>query len=110
MVELMKDVETPSTSEKYVTAWGKEESNDNHTVQIVTNGSPSVVVVDLLGSVDGINFSCIASHTMNNTETGTGIALFHVVNKPVTIVKARLAELDGGVSPQVSVYYLRGKQ
>jgi len=69
------------------------------TVQIVTTGSPTGLVVDLEGSIDGENYVQIATH--NAITLGN---MFHVADKGVTYVRPNVTTLSGGTSPTVTVY------
>jgi len=71
-----------------------------HTVQVTTTGSPTNVVLDLEGSIDGIVFEQLGTITFT---TGTG--MFHVTDKPVTFVQGDLKTLTGGSSPTVTMFY-----
>lgn len=109
MIKLIEDATTIGTGQNYTVGWGKEEANTAHTFQISTNGSPTNVLVKIEGSVDGSNFSCIVQHQMTSDELANDNAIFHLINKPVPVIRANIAQLDGGVSPQVSVYYYKGE-
>jgi len=89
------------------TATGVSESIDfrsrkpiNHTVQLDYTGSPTVVEIDLEGSLDGDNWISMASHTAGGTPD-----MFHVTDKMVRHLRVNLTTLTGGTSPTVTVRY-----
>jgi len=68
------------------------------TMQTVVTGAPTAVSVTLEGSLDGSNWTTIA------TSTSTTGDQQYAVDKPQTYVRANLGTLTGGTSPVVTVY------
>lgn len=109
MITLIKDATIPGVSEPFTVGWGKDESNTAHTFQASFIGSPTSLKVEIEGSIDGSNFACIVAHELSLDELAKGNAIFHLINKPVPVIRARISALEGGVSPAVSVYYYKGE-
>ncbi len=109
MITLINDAETTGVSENTTIVIGSDEGNHIHSFQIVMNGSPSALIVDIEATITGTDFTCIARHVLSGEELDAGTALFHVTSKPVPVIRANITKLEGGVSPQVSVYYFKGK-
>jgi len=68
------------------------------TMQTVVTDVPTAVSVTLQGSLDGSNWTTIATSTSTTGDQQS------VVDKPQTYVRANLGTLTGGVSPTVTVY------
>jgi len=109
MIILIKDATAIGESEKYTVGWGKEEANATHSFQVSTNGSPTELTIEIDGTINGEDFTCIAKHVLTQSELLNNTAIFHVVNKPVPVIKAKITALSGGLSPEISVYYYKGK-
>ena len=108
MITLIDGAVAVGESEKITITQSQDTGQEAHSFQVSTTGSPTAVVVSILGSIDGVNFTCILRHPFNKKEITAGTALFHLVNKPVPTIKAKIETLTGGVSPTVSVYYFKG--
>jgi hypothetical protein len=77
----------------------------NHTVQVVTSGSPSACTVRLEGSLNLTNwFDLSGSTSCNGTDAGTGTAgvMFHVAQKSVTYTRVRLITWTGGTNAVIT--------
>jgi hypothetical protein len=109
MITLIKDATTIGQSENITVVKAQDEGNPIHSFQVSLNGSPTAVTVRIEASIDDTDFSCIAEHTLSAAELANNSALFHIANKPVPVLRANITKLDGGVSPQVSIYYFKGK-
>lgn len=70
------------------------------TVQVIATGSPAAVDVELEGSLDGTNYSALATHSVSLPAD-----IFHVAGKPVTHVRGKLTNLSGGTSPTVTMLF-----
>ena len=108
MITLIKDATTTGISQGTSIIDGNDTGQDIHSFQVITNGSPTELIVSVLGTINGSEYDCIASHTLNATELVNGSTIFHLVNKPIPKIKIRIDKLEGGVSPQVSVHYFKG--
>ena len=108
MKTLIKDATTTGQSEPFVVVQDKDEVNAWASVQVEFTGSPTSLSVSIDGSVTGNAFLTIAEHILSDEELAAGLSLFHIVNKATPIIKANITTLDGGVSPEVSVYYTKG--
>jgi len=108
MITLIKDATTIGSSESITIISGQEEAHSWHSVQIDFTGSPTTLIVRLDGSITGDSFQALAEHVVTVKELAAGTAIFHVVNKSLPVIRATIDELEGGVSPTVSVYYLKG--
>lgn len=75
-----------------------ERALSNFTVQTVVTGGPTAVSLKLQGSLDGSNWSDLA------TSTSTTGDQQYVVDKPQKYLRANLGTLTGGASPKVTVY------
>ncbi|MDP2362896.1 MAG: hypothetical protein Q8M94_03900 [Ignavibacteria bacterium] len=72
------------------------------TWEIVVTGDPTVVQVDLEGSINNSTWYALDSSTTLTSE------MRHVVNKPVNYVRANLITLTAGTAPTVTVRFLGG--
>lgn len=68
------------------------------TVQVVTSGSPTTVLVHIEASLDG------GTTWVQVGQSIEGAGVFSVHGPAVQDVRANLVALDGGTSPAVSVY------
>lgn len=79
----------------------------NHSVQFFwTNagGSVTALDVDLEGSLDGTNWSVLASHAATAGEITAKKGMFHVLSKPVTYVRVVADITDSGTTTYSVVY------
>lgn len=51
--------------------------------------------LDIYGSVDGVNWTAIASHAFSAAEITNNGGLFHIINKPVLFIRADLSAYAG---------------
>jgi len=77
----------------------------HHALSITITGSPTTIVVDLEGSVDGTNFVALGTKTFSAGEKTAAFALLFVIDKPVTYVQANVTTLSGGSSPTVTALH-----
>jgi len=90
-----------------VTATGVGQSFQNnngfvsHTVQVMVTGSPTVVVVDLEGSLNGVTWFQLQQYTFDAADITAQAALFHQNDKLVDYVRLNLITLTGGTAPTV---------
>lgn len=108
MITLIKDAGTTGESQGTSVIDGKDTGHDIHSFQVDTVGSPTAVEISILGTIDGINYDCLLTHTLTAAELTAGSAMFHLANKPIPKIKVSIETLEGGVSPEVSVYYFKG--
>lgn len=69
------------------------------TVQITTTGTPTTLVVDALGSIDGVNYVNIGSITASVPDD-----MFHIAGKPCKFIKVQPSTITGGTSPTVTIH------
>lgn len=100
-VRLLDAVPSTGVSSDWPTRMGVLE----HTIQGMLTGSPSSVVIDLDGSLDGDTYYQLASHTVTAQELATDSFMFHVTSKLVRYVRLNLVTLSGGTSPTVTAIY-----
>ena len=108
MITLIKDATTVGQSEPFIVITDQDEVNAWASVQVEFTGSPTALTVSIEGSITGNAFKEIATHVVTVAELAAGIALFHIVNKATPQIRANIFTLEGGVSPEVSVYYNKG--
>lgn len=108
MITLIENATTTGIGEAVSVISGKDTGHDIHSIQASFTGSPSDLVISILGTIDGANYFCLAKHKLKSLELTTGNVIFHIKNKPVPKIKASIDILTGGVSPQVSIYYFKG--
>lgn len=95
------EVKWPAKTSTGSTAVFNVAGNDAHTLSVVVTGSPSACTMNLDGSLDGTNF-----FNLSGDITCTSSVMFHVINRPVTLVRATVSALSGGSSPTVTVRYI----
>lgn len=83
----------------------QERIIESHAVQATFTGAPTVVRLDLQGSLDGTTWSNLAEHTATADELTDGALLYHVVYKPVIFVRLNLVTLTGGTAPTLTAKY-----
>ena len=71
--------------------------SENYTIQLKHTGSPTSVIVDVEGSVNGRDWVQVAQHTMAASDD-----MFHVAGKPLRNIRLNLTTLSGGSSPTVT--------
>ena len=108
MITLIKDATTTGQSEPFVVIQDKDEVNAVASIQVEFTGSPNALTVSIEGSITGNSFREIATHVLTATELTAGVALFHIINKATPQIRANILTLEGGISPEVSVYYNKG--
>lgn len=72
------------------------------TMQTVVTGTPVAVSITLQGSLDGANWTTLATST-----SVTGDQQY-VIDKPQRFLRANLGTLTGGTSPTVTAYIVAG--
>lgn len=72
----------------------KEKNRRDHTVQAILDSVTSFTLV-LEGSIDGTNWFDLATHIATNDELTDGKLMFHIVNKPVAKIRARIDVFTG---------------
>lgn len=88
-----------------------ENINDETTGSVSTiqtysttiTGGPTAAIVNIEGSLDGTNWGNLATHNLSAGELVTGVAIFHVVNRPVPFLRAIVGTLSEGSNPTMSV-------
>ena len=68
------------------------------TMQTTVTGAPTAVSVTLQGSLDGVNWSTLA------TSTSTTGDQQYAIDRPVRFVRTNLGTLTGGTSPTVTTF------
>lgn len=68
------------------------------TVQTVITGAPTTVSITLDGSLDGVNWTVLATSASTTGDQQT------VVDKPQKYLRANVATFTGGTSPTATVY------
>lgn len=86
-------------------SWRVQMGVREHTVAMVSTGSPTVVTVLLEGSLDGITWYVLAEHNWISAELSASKAMFHVTSKLVTYVRLNLDTLTAGTSPTITGKY-----
>jgi hypothetical protein len=81
----------------------------NHTLQLITTGSPTAVVVTLEGCLDTDVYCTLMEYTMSAEELSSGCAIAYLGGYIVDKVRATLSTLTGGTSPTVTAMY-RGEE
>jgi len=108
MITLIDEATTTGESQGTSITQSQDTGQDTHSFQVVTTGSPTAVTIQILGTLDGSNYSELFEHTLTSTEIANGISMFHLIRKAVPKIKVNISTLTGGVSPTVSVYYFKG--
>lgn len=78
-------------------------------LQAVTTGDPLTITVDLEGSFDGTNWTIIGTKVFDAGELTAGIAMFHVLDKPVLHIRANVSVLTFTTAATVESILLYGK-
>jgi hypothetical protein len=79
-----------------------------HTVQATIFGSgANAVTISLEGSIDGTTFFDLGTHAFTAGELTALGAMFHIVDRPVSYVRANLTVLgvDAETDPLITVKY-----
>jgi hypothetical protein len=76
-----------------------ESARASHALQVTHTGSPTAVVVKLMGSLDGTTFTEIGE--WDSATEANGATVF-VTGKPSVFVRADLGTLTGGATPTVT--------
>lgn len=63
------------------------------TVQFNLTGDPLSGVIDIEGSLDGVNFVAIDSHTVSAPELAAFSGLYFIADKPVKYIRANVSTL-----------------
>jgi len=77
---------------------------DAHTYQVVASGSPTAITIRIEGSIDGIKWFELATHSFNADEITNQAAMFHIVGRVVPKVRAVGVTLTGGTTPTVTIH------
>lgn len=80
----------------------------DHTVSIKwtdTGGSITAMTVDLEGSINGTDFHQLATHVVISAELTAKKAMFHVLDMPVSYVKANITTLTETGTHVIDVDY-----
>lgn len=79
----------------------------NHSVQVITAGTPATCSIQLEGTLDDpIPAGGAAWANLSGAQTCTSSTVFHVAGKPVRGVRVNLTALTGGTNPSVTVKYV----
>ena len=63
----------------------------------------TALVIDLEGSVTGVNYFALASHTFSSAERTAKCAMFHLADKPVEYVRTNITTLTKTGANDVAV-------
>lgn len=67
----------------------------------------TALVIELLGSISGVKYFVLASHTFTTLEKTNNCAMFHVVDKPIMFIKTNISTLtktgDGDVKVTINL-------
>lgn len=77
----------------------------NHTIQFTLTGGPTAVTLDLDGSLNGDDWSSLASYVASAEDLTDTKGMFHVIDKTIRYVRLNLVLLTGGTVPTVTAYY-----
>lgn len=80
-----------STSRKWMVTSGTITVEASFTVDAGTVCTG--LTIDLEGSITGVNFFVLASHTFTSLEKSNQCAMFHVVDKPIVWVRTNITTL-----------------
>lgn len=88
---------------------GNNYAPSKHTMIVEITGAPTAVTVGLHGaySVDGATVLA-QEHILTAGELTAGIAMFHVIDKPMDFVAGELITLTGGTAPTVTMRHSAG--
>ena len=73
------------------------------TYSATITGNPDTVTISIHGSLDGVNWGILATHSFSAEELVKDSALFHITNRPSPWIKASVDALTAGTAPTVSV-------
>jgi hypothetical protein len=76
-----------------------------HTLQVVVTGAPATAQIQLEGTLDDVNGSP-TWFNLSGSLLCTSNTIFHVVDRPVSGVRANLTALTGGTAPAVNCKYV----
>lgn len=102
MITIINAATQVGESEPITITLGSEKGQTAHSFQIVSTGSPTSITISVHGSIDGLNFTNLLTHTLGQND------IIHLVNKATPKIKVSIDDITGGVSPEVSVYYFKG--
>lgn len=71
-----------------------------YSMQLIVTGSPTTLVVDLEGSLNGTDFIAV----VQSTATASGSMTFNV-DEPIRYVRANVTAISGGTTPTVTVLF-----
>ena len=77
-----------------------------HTLQVVVTGAPATGQIQLEGTLDDATSSGATWAILSGSQLCTTTTTFHVVDRPVTGIRANLTALTGGTNPTVACKYL----
>ena len=63
------------------------------SVQFNLTGDPTAAVIDIEGSLDGVNFTALDSHTASVGELAAFSGLYFIADKPVKYIRANVTTL-----------------
>ncbi len=82
-------------------------SSGTMTIEVFFSVAAGVVctalVIDLEGSITGLNYFALASHTLTATELTAKCCMFHVVDKPIKWIESNITTLTQTGVGDVSV-------
>jgi hypothetical protein len=72
---------------------------------IAVGGVCTELTVALEGSIMAVNYFALASHTLTVVELAAGCCMFHIVDKPIKLIRSNITALtvSGGGSVAVTV-------
>ena len=92
-----------STSDSFGGSVGDDSYDGLHTYQVNITGAPTAVTISIEGSLDGVLWTELSEKIFSAGELTATTAMFQIVDKPVTYLRANLTVLTGGTAPTVTV-------
>ena len=80
----------------------------NHCIHVVytwATAQPTALAVELLGSLDGVNFVVLGTVTFNGAELTAKQAMLFVTGSPMRYVKSNVKTLTTAGTASINVYY-----
>ena len=72
-------------------------------VQAIATGDPTAIIVDVEGSLDGLKWAVLESHTFTSGELTDLSAFFYVTNKPAVWIRVNASTLTFTTSGTLTI-------